>query len=207
MKYSYAPGSAAAHDRAVAELERGAAPKPPEYAILRPAQPYDLETPGTPAGLLDVARAARQGAHLPPPGGWRYDARFALAQHTAAADPGDVVASLSLRLTGDLPAGPRRAWVAYVRRVDPETGASKWAPNGAAIIDHTDADPARRGPRLIGVNELKATLRGEVYVPPPPRPGSPRLQCQTCDKVTPYSTTTWRPYTRHKCATGKEGSS
>lgn len=199
MKYSYAPGSAAAHERSVAELVRGrGAIAPPQWAILRPAQPYDLATPGTPAGILDVARAAAQGALLPPPGGWQHRATFALAAGSSGMQ-GDVVASLALRLTGDLPGRPRRAWVAYAR-----DGAS-WKPNGAGLLDAGDVE---RPVRTIGILELKAMLRGEVYVPPPPRAGPPRLRCPTCDKVTPFSTTTWRPYTRHRCvATHTEGRS
>ena len=193
MKYYYVPGSAAAHERAVAELGGGTPAAPAPYVILRRAQPYDLSTPGTPAGLLAVARAADAGALLHPPGGWRYVATFALA---SPADPagGDVVASLCLRLTGDLPGRPRRAWVAYVRAVD-GAGRVAWKPNGAALLD----PEAERPVRVIGIEELKATLRGEVWVPPAPRPGPPRLQCQGCDRVTPFSTTTWRPYTRHRC--------
>lgn len=194
MKYYYLPGSAAAHDRAVAESTGGAgAGPPPAYAILRPAQPYDLATPGTPAGILTLAAAAA--------GRWRTEARFALA---ASVEDGAVVASLALRLTDDSPGRQRRAWAVYVRTEDPETGESSWKPAGAGLLD--PGDPTRPL-RPIGVNELKAVLRGEVYVPPPPRAGPPRLACQECDRATPYSTKTWRPYTRHRCAPRTEGRS
>lgn len=187
MRYYYVPGSAAAHDRAVAELGGGTTTSPePRWAILRPAQPYDLATPGTPGGILEVARAAAHG------GVWRARATFALA---ASPDGAEIVASLCLRLAGDLPDRPRRAWVVYVRA---EGGAAPatWKPNGAGLLDV--GDPARPL-RTIGINELKATLRGEEWRPPPPRPGPPRMRCYTCDKPTPFSTTTWRPYTRHRC--------
>lgn len=204
MRYSYAPGSAEADARAVAT------PAPPAaaYTILRPAQPYDLATPGTPRGILDVARAAEEG------GIYRHSAAFALA---ASTDGADVVASLSLRLTGDLPGRVRRAWVVYVRRQGAD-GAVRWAPHGAALLD-AGAPPVLReqeeGPpvevrrvmRLVNIGELTAELRGVPYVPPPPRPGPPRLACYTCDKVTPFSTSTWRPYTRHRCTTATEGRS
>jgi hypothetical protein len=186
VRYYYAPGSAAAHDRAVAELGGGATPAEPRWAILRPAQPYDLSTPGTPGGILDVARAAAAG------GVWQARATFALA---ASPDGTEIVASLCLRLAGDLPGRQRRAWAVYVRA---EGGAAPavWKPNGAGLLDA--GDPARPL-RTIGINELKATLRGEEWRPPPPRPGPPRLRCYTCDKPTPFSTTTWRPYARHRC--------
>jgi len=191
VKYYYVPGSAAAHDRAVAELG-GQRPAPPApYAILRPAQPYDLTTPGTPAGLLAVARAAEAGAALPPPGGWRHRATFALA---STPDGAEIVASLCLRLVGDLPGRPRRAWVAYVR-TENAAGEVSWKPNGAALLD----PEAERPMRVIGIEELKATLRGEQWRPPPPRPGPPRMRCFTCDAVTAFSTKTWRPYARHRC--------
>lgn len=199
MKYSYAPGSVAAHDLAVAELSAGAEPAAPAYAILRPAQPYDLATPGTPSGIVDVARAADAGALLPAPGGWRHRATFALAADAA----GRIVASLCLRLEGDLADRPRRAWVTYVRSED-DDGAVAWRPNGAAMLD-AERSPS---PKLIGINELKALLRGEVWTPPPPRPGPPKLRCYGCDRVTAYSTTTWRPHTRHRCeSTQTEGRS
>lgn len=200
MRYSYAPGSAAADERAATP----AAPPEPPWVILRPAQPYDLATPGTPQGITDVARAAAEG------GIYAAAARYAVA---ASPDGAEVVVSLALRLQADLPGRRRRAWVVYVRRGD------KWAPHGAAVLDDA-APPVRREAeegappvevvvpvRPVGILELKAILRGVPYVPPPPRPGPPRLRCYTCDKVTPFSTTTWRPYTRHKCATGIEGRS
>lgn len=187
MKYYYAPGSAAAHDRAVAELERGAPPACPQWAILRPAQPYDLATPGTPAGILDVARAAELG------GAWCHRATLAVA---ASVDGGRVVASLALRLTGDLPGRARRAWVVYARAEDGTTGAVTWKPNGAGLLDA--GDPARPV-RPIGINELKCILQGKEWASPPPRPGPPHMRCYICDKPTPFSTTTWRPYARHRC--------
>lgn len=178
------------------------------YTILRPAQPYDLATPGTPRGILDVARAADEG------GIYRHSAAFALA---ASTDGTDVVASLSLRLSADLPGRVRRAWVVYIRRQG-EDGAVRWAPNGAALLDagapvelRAEEDgrliEVARVLRLVNIGELTAELRGVPYVPPPPRPGPPRLRCYTCDRVTPFSTKTWRPYTRHKCATTIEGRS
>lgn len=197
MKYYYVPGSAAAHDRAVAELAGAAIPAPPAaYVVLRPAQPYDLATPGTPAGILAVARAALQGPD------WTPRATFALA---ASSDGGDVVASLALRLTGDLPGRVRRAWVVYVRR-EREDGTVSWAPGGAGLLDA--GDPLRPL-RPIGVEELKAVLQGKPWSPPPPRPAAPKMQCQGCDKVVSFALSTWRPYTSHKCITtsGTEGRS
>lgn len=197
MRYYYALSSAAAHDRAVAELDRGStAPPPAAYVVLRPAQPYDLSTPGTPAGILAVARAALQGMD------WTPRATFALA---TSADGTEVVASLALRLLGDLPGRQRRAWVAYVRR-QAEGGAAAWRPAGAGLLDAGDV---ARSLRPIGVEELKAMLRGVPWCPPPPRPAAPKLQCQDCDKVVPFALSTWRPYASHRCVTttGTEGRS
>lgn len=196
MRYYYALGSAAAHDRAVAELDRGSTAAPPAaYVVLRPAQSYDLSTPGTPAGILAVARAADAG------GAWTHRATFALA---TSADGTEVVASLALRLQADIPS-LRRAWVAYVRR-QAEGGAAAWRPAGAGLLDAGDS---ARPLRPIGVEELKATLRGVPWCPPPPRPAAPKLQCQGCDRVVPFALSTWRPYASHRCVTttGTEGRS
>lgn len=187
MKYPGLPRSAAAHDRTVAELAAGVAPPAPAYTVVRPAQPYDLATPGTPRAVLDVAKAASAG------GVYACMCTFALAADAA----GGVVASLALRFAGDLPGRPRRAWVVYVRSAD-EDGAVTWKPNGAALLDATDPG---RPMRQLGVTELKAVLAGVPYVPPVPRPAAPKLQCQTCDKITSFSISTWRPYARHRCET------
>lgn len=210
MRYSYIPESAAADARAAATHT---APPEPTYVVLRAAQPYDLATPGTPDGLRQLARAAAEG------GIYTAAATFALS---ASPDGAEVVASLALRLTVDGPeeGRRRRAWVVYVRRGDrPWSATATPAGGGAALLDtHApaqlrDLDDGRPPVevvvpvRPVGVLELKALLRGEVWTPPPPRPGPPRLRCYTCDKVTPYSVSTWRPYTRHKCATGVEGRS
>lgn len=198
MRYSYAPGSAAAHDRAVAELSSPPTPPSSTFTVLRRAVPYDLATPGTPSGLLGVARAAREG------GVWRCAAQLAVAVDNRSDD---VVASLALRCSADDPATARRrrAWVVYVR-----TGEGGWQPTGpldtggAALLDTADAE---RPVRSIGVLELKALLAEREWVPPAPRRPPPRLRCYTCDKVTSFSTLTWRPYTRHKCTEQKEGRS
>lgn len=190
MRYAYASGSAAADERARLAQDAPPAPANPAYTVLRPAASYDLSTPGTPAGLLAVARAAADDEG----GAWAADGRFALAVDRA----GRPVASLALRLQQP----PRRAWVVYVRTVD-DDGRSSWKPNGAALLD----PDASRPMRLVGVTELLCILRRRPYVPPAPRPGPPRLRCYTCDKVTPFSTTTWRPYARHKCETTTEGRS
>jgi len=190
MKYPGLPSSAAAHDRAVAELGAGAPPAKLAYVVLRPAEPYDLATSGTPLGLRQLAAAAAEG------GAWFVWATLALA---LAAD-GAVVASLALRCIGDLPGRPRRAWAAYVR-TEAEDGTVSWVPNGAMLADHGDAE---RPVRIVGILELKAVLRGEVYVPPPPRPGPPRFRCYHCDQVTPFSVATWKPYARHRCETTKQ---
>lgn len=186
MRYGYAPGSDAAHAAGVA-----AAPATPAAGgptVLRPALPYDLATPGTPIGIRSLARAAAAGAHLPPPGGWQHRATFALAVDDSGAE---VIASLCLRLIGDLPDRPRRAWVAYVRS---EEGG--WQSSGAALIDHGDPE---RPLRMVGVEELKAMLRGEVWAPP--ERDVPMLQCQGCDRVVRFSMTSWRPYSNHRCDT------
>lgn len=187
MKYPGLPRSAAAHDRAVAELSAGLVAPAPAYTILRPAQPYDLATPGTPRAVLDVAKAAAAG------GVYACTCTFALAADAA----GGMVASLALRFADDLPGRPRRAWVVYVRAED-EGGAVAWRPNGAALLDGADAG---RPMRQLGVTELKAVLAGVPYVPLAPRPAAPKLQCQTCDKITSFSVSTWRPYARHRCET------
>lgn len=189
MKYPYAPGSAPAHDRAVAELGAGRPAPPPPYAILRPAQLYDLATPGTPAGILAVARAAAQA------GGWRTVATFALAVDPA----GVVVASLALRLCGDLPGRPRRAWVVYARQA-----AGGWTSRGAALLDHA----AERTVRPLGIEELKATLRGEPWTPPAPRPPAPTVPCPSCG-ASVRLTGAGKIYANHRCTTttGTEGRS
>jgi hypothetical protein len=179
MKYSYAPGSAAAHDAAVA-ADPGPGPAP-AYAILRPAQPYDLTTPGTPAGIIAVARAAEAG------GVWQHRATFALAAANDAESA--VVASLCLRLQADLPGRPRRAWVAYAR-----TAAGGWRPNGAALLDSA----AERPMRVIGIEELKATLRGEPWAPPPPRTPPVTVPCPTCSGPLRL-TNAGKPYANHRC--------
>jgi hypothetical protein len=200
VKYFYAPGSAAAHDRAVAELSSPPAPAAAAFTVLRRAQPYDLATPGTPSGILDVARAAAEG------GVWRCAAQLALAVDERS---GAVVASLGLRCQADEPGRRRRAWVVYVRSQG-EDGTSSWRPTGplstggAALLDDADTE---RPMRPIGVLELKAILKGVPWVPPAPRQGPPRMRCYTCDKVTPFSTSAWRPYARHKCSTQQEGRS
>jgi hypothetical protein len=191
VKYSYAPGSAAAHDRAVAELARGVPAPPPPFAILRPAQPYDLATPGTPLGILAVARAADVGEV------WRYSATFALAVAAAPKTGDGVLASLALRLNADAPGRSRRAWVVYLRRADPETGRSSWSAGsegGAALLDTADAV---RPIRPIGVEELKATLRGETWASPPPRVVY-TVPCPTC-KAPARLTGDGRIYGNHKC--------
>ncbi len=191
MKYPYAQDSATAHDRAVAELGGGTqSERAPGPVILRADQPYDLTTPGTPQGIIAVARAAEQGATLPPPGGWSHRATFALAQ---TPDGAEVIASLCLRLVGDLPGRPRRAWVAYVR-----DEAGGWRPNGAALLDSA----AERPMRVIGIEELKATLRGEVWMPPVKAPPSPALTvpCPTCGRPARL-TGAGKIYASHKCTT------
>lgn len=175
--------------RAVAELGAGRPAPAAPYAILRPAQLYDLATPGTPAGILAVARAAQQG------GGWRTVATFALA-----ADPaGVVVASLALRLCGDLPGRPRRAWVVYARQA-----AGGWESRGASLLDHG----AERTVRPVGIEELKATLRGDTWVPPAPRPPAPTVPCPSCGAPARL-TGAGKIYANHRCATttGTEGRS
>jgi hypothetical protein len=195
MKYAYVPGSVIAHERAMAGLSAGAPPAPPPYTVLRPAQPYDLATPGTPLGLRQLAAAAREG------GLYAGVATLAVALR---ADGGEVVASLALRLNGDEPGRVRRAWAVYLRR-EQQDGTVSWAPHGAAVLDGANA---ARPIRAVGIEQLKAIARGVPYVPPPPRGGPPRLACFHCDRVTPFSITTWRPYTRHRCETsGKEGAS
>lgn len=168
----------------------------PSHAILRPAQPYDLATPGTPTGILAVARAAEQGASLRPPGGWRHRATFALAASNDAESA--VVASLVLRLVGDLPGRPRRAWVAYVRRTD-AAGTVRWVPNGAALLDNGDVE---RPMRVIGVEELKAILRGEEWTPPAPRPPALTVPCPTCGGPLRI-TNAGVPYANHRCTPTK----
>jgi len=238
MRYHYLPRSAIADEAARAAAASPPA-APPGWAILRAAQPYDLATPGTPRGILDLARAAEAG------GGWRHGATLALAM---SADGAQVVASLCLRLVGDVPppplkgsfscrrcrrwlegdwsaadpaarveierqmatgrcdacaareSGRRRAWASYVRVTDAEGGIS-WKPGGAQLLDTTRPE---RTLLTIGLLELRAVLLGVPYIPPPPRPGPPRLACPRCDKVTPFSTSTWRPYTRHRCETAAE---
>jgi hypothetical protein len=134
------------------------APTPPPYVVIRPAAPYDLATPGTPQGLRQLAAAALEGG--------RFTASAALAVAISSAD-GSVVASLGLRMRGDEPGRPRRAWAVYVRR-EAEDGAVCWESAGAALLD------AGAAPRVrpIGILELRCVLRGEVYVPPPQDPQS-----------------------------------
>lgn len=182
MRYSYAPGSDAAH---AAEL---APPTPlPRPVILRAAQPYDLATPGTPQGIRAVAAAAERGASLPPPGGWRHRATFALAEGT----DGGIVASLALRLTGDLPGRIRRAWVAYER-----TEGGGWVPSGAGLLDHGDtAHPLRP----IGIDPLKAMLAGEVWTPPAPALVF-SVPCPTCGKPAKL-TGAGKIFANHRCET------
>ena len=181
----------------MAELARGATPLQPEYRILRRAQPYDLATPGTPAGILAVARAAAEG------GLWSYTAHFALAQLVVPPkDGGDgVAASLSLRLAADLPERPRRAWVMYVRRVQPDTGRSAWGPppggSSAALLDAG----AERPVRPVGIEELKATLRGEVWTPPAPRT-TWTVPCPQCGG-TVRLTAAGKLFASHRCDSKK----
>jgi hypothetical protein len=178
-----APQAGAWHAESVAE--------PPAFAILRPAQAYDLATPGTPLGILAVARAADVG------GVWRYSARFALAVAAAPKAGDGVLASLALRLNADTPDRTRRAWVVYLRRADPETGRSSWSAGsdgGAALLDTADA---ARPVRAIGVEELKATLRGEPWAPPPARVVY-TVPCPTC-KAPARLTGDGRIYSNHKC--------
>lgn len=191
MRYSYAPGSAAAHERSIAE-RTGDTPAPsPAYVVIKPAQPYDLATPGTPLGLRQLSAAAAEG------GIFTQAATFALA---VSADGLDVVATLALRLRGDSPGRVRRAYACYARRLG-EDGSVSWLGDGSAILDSADeARPIRH----VGILELRAIVAGRVYTPPPPRPGPPRLRCYTCDKVTSFSTTTWRPYARHRCELTKQ---
>lgn len=182
MRYSYAPDSDAAHSLALLP------PAPPDLAvpvILRAARPYNLDTPGTPLGIRAVARAADQGASLPPPGGWRHRAMFALAEDVDGA----IMASLSLRLAGDVPGRVRRAWVAYVR-----TEAGGWADNGSALLDHGDVEHPLRP---IGLEPLKAMLRGEIWTPSPPALVF-SVPCPTCGRPAKL-TGVGKIYANHKC--------
>lgn len=200
MKYAYVPGSDAADERARRAQDSPPVPPGATWTVLRAAQPYDPATPGTPAGLLDLVRAAAEAEG----GVWHAVVTLAVA---SSPDGEDVVASLALRLALDAPEDGRRrrAWVVYVRRGDrPWSATSTAAGGGAALLDtQAGAVPMR----TLGVLELKAILLGRTYVPPPPRPGPPRLRCYTCDKVTPFSTSTWRPYARHRCETNQDGRS
>lgn len=189
MIYSYAPGSAAAHTRAVAELARGAAPAEAAHVILRAAQPYDLATPGTPLGITAVARAADEG------GVWRYIATFALAM-PAGGEPDAVVASLALRLAGDEGGRARRAAVVYVRRTAAD-GRSRWEPHGSAVL--LDSADAERPVRPVGVEELKAILRGRPWAPPPPRL-TYTVPCPTCRQPARL-TSAGQIYASHRCDT------
>lgn len=183
MRYVYAPGSDAAHSAGVLAQPPPAGVSRP--TILRAAVAYDLATPDTPQGIRAVAAAAERGATLPPPGGWRHRATFALAENT---DEG-IVASLCLRLNGDLPGRVRRAWVAYARG---EGGG--WEPQGAALLDHGDtAQPLRQ----IGIEPLKAMLQGEVWVPPPPALVF-SVPCPTCGRPAKL-TGVGKIYANHKC--------
>lgn len=192
MRYSYVPGSAAADARAMAAAIGGTAPPAPPFVILRPAAPYDLATPGTPLGIVQVARAAEQGATLAPPGGWRHWAALAVA---TTPDGARTVATLALRLTGDLPGRTRRAWIAYQR-----TDAGGWRSSGAGMLD-TGAPTASGWPaRPIGIEELKATLRGEVWVPPAPPQPAYTVPCPTCKQPTRI-TNAGKIYANHRCET------
>lgn len=183
MRYPYAPDSDAAHSASVAAVY--APPPLARPVILRAAMPYDLATPGTPQGIKMLAAAAERGAPLPPPGGWRHRATFALAEDTDRR----IVASLCLRLSGDLPGRVRRAWVGYARA---EGGG--WAPSGAALLDHGDTE---RPLQLIGIEPLKAMLQGEVWVPPPPALVF-SVPCPTCGRPARL-TGVGKIYASHRC--------
>jgi hypothetical protein len=201
MRYSYAPGSTAADERDFARRTAGdSAPPPTGFVVVRPAVPYDLATPGTPQGLQLLVRAADAGAHLPPPGGWRYTVTLAVA---VSADGGEVVASLALRLHGDLPpAWHRRAWAVWQRRTGDTVPAGQqgvWVPGGAQLRDSGHPDPTRQW-REVSLAELKTVVRGELWTPPPPRVAAPAftVPCPSCGRPARL-TSQGRIYASHKC--------
>lgn len=161
-------------------VEIAAAPPAPAYRVLRPAQPYDLATPGTPAGILAVARAADEG------GAWAYLATLALAEE---AETGEVVASLALRLRCDRE--QRRAWVQYVR-----TKGGAWSPSapgglgGAALLDGGRVRP-------VGIEELKAIVRGQPWTPPAPRTVY-TVPCPVCQQPAKL-TAGGKIFANHRC--------
>ena len=113
MRYSYAPGSDAAHDAAVrAEDTPPAPPAASTVRVLTSARPYDPATPSTPTavkGLAALAPAAR--------------VTFALAEDTA---DGRLIASLAVRIPGV-------GYAVYARTQRPGRGVGGWESNGCVV--------------------------------------------------------------------------
>lgn len=182
MRYPYAPGSYAAHDEAVRAATTPPAP-PRAVRVLTPARPYDPATPGTPAAVRQLVALGGPGARV----------TFALAEDAAG-----LIASLAVRFG---PSCPAVGYAVYTRTQRPGRGVGGWESGGCVLW--------REGsPKVVGVNELKATLRGEVYTPPPPREPSPKVPCQGCGAWVSV-TRDGKIFASHKCRTtaGVEGRS
>lgn len=113
MRYFYAPGSYAATDAAVARIDTPPAPAAASVRVLTSARPYNIETPGTPAGVRSLAELAE--AH-----GYAARVTFALAEDGA----GVLIASLAVRIAGV-------GFAVYTRRV--REASSGWEA-GAVVL-------------------------------------------------------------------------
>ena len=145
MRYFYAPGSYAATDAAVARIDAPPAPAAASVRVLTSARPYNIATPGTPAGVRRLAELAQEHGHA-------VRVTFALAEDAE----GVLIASLAVRMPGV-------GFAVYTRRV--REASSGWEA-GTVILRGRVAGVNELKAHLRGVEYVPLPPKPPAYKVP-----------------------------------------